>query len=274
MQTFAVTNFWTDIHVASFFSDHRPISVTSPFPTPSSEVVFSNIFQPVPSTRPQPSDIIYTISSAVDTLENQGSPQQQALDEESDLRTAITQASSTNAEPKHLDSKPLQAISVNIQELAKNFRPFVVPPAPVPIGQNQHVSATETIKPTTRRHKYSSAPKEKSYTTVLTITERTHPNGRKTYQAQTSPIREEPFSPKSSIPEEPETVDITPPSQQPFLNRMRIRHKAWEERLKGGKPEVWRMISVKRQRKLKMKKHKYKKLMRRTRTLRKKLDRN
>lgn len=31
-------------------------------------------------------------------------------------------------------------------------------------------------------------------------------------------------------------------------------------------------ISVKRQRKLKMKKHKYKKLMRRTRTLRRKLD--
>ena len=34
------------------------------------------------------------------------------------------------------------------------------------------------------------------------------------------------------------------------------------------------LISVKRQRKLKMKKHKYKKLMKRTRNLRRKLDRN
>ncbi|RYZ81296.1 MAG: AURKAIP1/COX24 domain-containing protein [Proteobacteria bacterium] len=33
-------------------------------------------------------------------------------------------------------------------------------------------------------------------------------------------------------------------------------------------------ISVKRQRKLKMKKHKYKKLMKRTRNLRRRLDRN
>lgn len=36
---------------------------------------------------------------------------------------------------------------------------------------------------------------------------------------------------------------------------------------------VWQLISVKRQRKLKMKKHKYKKLMRRTKNLRRKLDR-
>ena len=38
------------------------------------------------------------------------------------------------------------------------------------------------------------------------------------------------------------------------------------------KPQM-RLISVKRQRKLKMKKHKYKKLMKRTRLLRRKLDR-
>ena len=39
------------------------------------------------------------------------------------------------------------------------------------------------------------------------------------------------------------------------------------------KPQM-RLISVKRQRKLKMKKHKYKKLMKRTRNLRRRLDRN
>jgi len=38
-------------------------------------------------------------------------------------------------------------------------------------------------------------------------------------------------------------------------------------------PEVMRAISVKRQRKLKMKKHKYKKLMKKTRNLRRRLER-
>lgn len=42
----------------------------------------------------------------------------------------------------------------------------------------------------------------------------------------------------------------------------------------GKKKQIWRAISVKRQRKLKMKKHKYKKLMRKTRNLRRRLDRN
>ena len=62
--------------------------------------------------------------------------------------------------------------------------------------------------------------------------------------------------------------------QQPFLERMRIRQQQWEDATgrKNGVAEIWRAISVKRQRKLKMKKHKYKKLMKRTRNLRRRLD--
>lgn len=65
-----------------------------------------------------------------------------------------------------------------------------------------------------------------------------------------------------------------PQPRQPFLNHMRERQQRWEEyrERSGIPPPVWRAISVKRQRRLKMKKHKYKKLMRRTRTLRRKLD--
>ena len=59
----------------------------------------------------------------------------------------------------------------------------------------------------------------------------------------------------------------------PFLERMRERHVQWEEYMERSKGQIWRTISVKRQRKLKMKKHKYKKLMRRTRNLRRRLDR-
>lgn len=72
-----------------------------------------------------------------------------------------------------------------------------------------------------------------------------------------------------------EVIDITPPSgRQPFRERMRNRHQTWEEGLVGKKKQIWRAISVRRQRKLKMKKHKYKKLMRKTRNLRRRMDKN
>ena len=52
------------------------------------------------------------------------------------------------------------------------------------------------------------------------------------------------------------------------MGRIREPSASRQERMKMF------LISVKRQRKLKMKKHKYKKLMKRTRNLRRKLDRN
>jgi hypothetical protein len=85
-----------------------------------------------------------------------------------------------------------------------------------------------------------------------------------------------------SIREDPEPVGTTenpaignpPLVRQPFLNYMRERQRRWEEFRRQNAPgRVWRLISVKRQRRLKMKKHKYKKLMRRTRNLRRRLDR-
>ena len=73
--------------------------------------------------------------------------------------------------------------------------------------------------------------------------------------------------------------------QQPFRARMRRRgalfasSQSVKERAVSNAPSaagrrtMW-TISVKRQRKLKMKKHKYKKLMKKTRNLRRRLDRN
>lgn len=56
---------------------------------------------------------------------------------------------------------------------------------------------------------------------------------------------------------------------QPFLERMHVRQLEHLERNR----DILQAISVRRQRKLKMKKHKYKKLMKRTRNLRKRQDR-
>lgn len=149
-------------------------------------------------------------------------------------------------------------LHVNMQELVRHFRPFVPPPPPEPMVPVEK-------KPTV-----------KSYSAVLTILESTQPNGTKIYQTRTSPIREDPTAPADFL-EDGQVMEMPVLPRQPFLNHMRERQRRWEEIRNGnGKRDqpAWCAISVKRQRKLKMKKHKYKKLMRRTRNLRRRLDRN
>ncbi|KAL8994722.1 MAG: hypothetical protein Q9169_005386 [Polycauliona sp. 2 TL-2023] len=259
-----------NIQVASFFSHHRPISITRSFPSPSSDSQFSSIFESRSPPKSPIGDVIATVTSAIESLENAAFEQQP--------NSSGTQSSPPNSETTHLDGVP-QQIPLDINELSKNFRPFVPPPAPVAFDDSKPVSP-----------KRSKAVKERSFSTTLTITEQAHPNGQRVYQAQITPLREDPPSlntpspPSSSAAplqqhhdryEEIEVIDITPPSgRQPFLERMRNRHQAWEDGLTGPKRQIWRAISVKRQRKLKMKKHKYKKLMRKTRNLRRRLDKN
>lgn len=100
------------------------------------------------------------------------------------------------------------------------------------------------------------------YTTTLTITESTSPSGEATFAASASPI-------------------VAREVKQPFLERLQARQEqletVWNRRARDQGPGLSRTmwaISVKRQRKLKMKKHKYKKLMRRTRNLRRREGRN
>ncbi|MCJ1481291.1 hypothetical protein MMC06_001448 [Schaereria dolodes] len=262
-----------DVHVASFFSIHRPISVTASVPPKSTSDVFSSIFTLRNSRKSRPADVIYTISSAVNALESTSDrfsgpdPPAQQTQEVEDLRAAVTDASASNNEITNLDEQASPNIHINIQELAKNFRPFVPPPPPVPmdVSTSQAQTQAETRGPTEL-----SPTTQKSYSTIVTILENTHPDGNKTYQAHTSPIRELPsrILPQTDILEEPAV-----PRQQPFLERMRVRRQKWEDSREQSRRTVWRALSVRRQRKLKMKKHKYKKLMRKTRNLRRRLDR-
>ena len=260
--------FGLDIQVASFFSHHRPISVTRSFPPSFSESQFSSIFESKSPSKTPIGDVIYTVSSAIEGLENAAFEQQPI--------SPSPKRSFPSNETTHLDGEP-QHIILDTTELSKNFRPFVTPPAPVAFDDSKSASL--------RR---SKAIKERSFSTTLTITEQAHPNGQKIYQAHISPMREDLTSPNVHAPpsstapsqhniqyEEVEVMDITPPSgRQPFLERMRNRRRTWEDGLSGPKRQIWRAISVKRQRKLKMKKHKYKKLMRKTRNLRRRLDKN
>ena len=260
--------------MSNLFSLHRPISITTPIPPESSTAAFSSIFDPKPTPKHEPTDVIYTLSSAVDALENAASStpnqnSQHMAQEEVDLRAAITQASPSNAEPSlhHLDL-PARTVHIKLQDLVKSFRPYVRPPPPVPMdpalpeGAPRKTSQQAEAQP-------ESVVTQKIFTTTLTIHENTYRSGRKSYKTHTTPIVE---GPCSSAREREKGVYLPPaPRGQPFLGRMRERQLQYLDRLGDG--EVLQAISVKRQRKLKMKKHKYKKLMKRTKNLRRRLDR-
>lgn len=260
--------------MSNFFSLHRPISVTMPLPPKSSAAAFSSIFDPKPIQKHKPTSVIYTLSSAVDTLENAASStrnqnSQQITQKEIDLRAAVTQASPSNADPSlyHLDL-PAKTFSINLQELVKNFRPYMRPPPPVPMESDLPEEAPRKTSQQAEPQS-ESVVTQKTFTTTLTIHENTYRSGRKSYKTHTTPIVE---GPGTSAGEAEEEIYLPPaPRGQPFLGRMRERQLQYMDRLGDG--EIWQAISVKRQRKLKMKKHKYKKLMKRTKNLRRRLDR-
>lgn len=259
-----------DIHMSNFFSLHRPISVTMPIPPESSTAAFSSIFDPKPLPKHKASDVIYTLSSAVDTLENatastQTQNSQPTTQEDVDLRAAVTQASPSNADPAphHLDL-PAKSFHMDLQELVKNFRPYMRPPPPIPVDSTLPVEAPQKTSGQAEPQTESIVT-HKTYTTTLTIHENTYRSGHKSYKTHTTPIVEGPGSSTD------EMFLPTAARGQPFLGRMRDRQLQYMDRLSEG--DIWQAISVKRQRKLKMKKHKYKKLMKRTKNLRRKLDR-
>ncbi|KAF2669968.1 hypothetical protein BT63DRAFT_439120 [Microthyrium microscopicum] len=233
-----------DINVSSFFSLHRPISVTSAIPTSATPASFASIFDSPISVRHRPSDVMNTLGSAIDEFDAPGS-QEDVFSEEA-LRRELQQ-----------DGTPTRAgVPKDVPASAKfsEFRPFHPPPVPEAV--------TETATPKRAGRPKSSKPR--SWTTTITVTEHTTPTGQKVYSAASTPLeqlraRNERRNRRPAIViEEPEGIPPAP-VQQPFLQRMRIRQVKWQA------------LSVKRQRKLKMKKHKYKKLMKRTRNLRRRL---
>ena len=254
-----------DIHLASFFSTHRPLSITNAIPPPISTSAFSSLFEAKPPPKPTHTDVIYTLASAVDGLESPTLHQSpQDTPKEIDLRTAVTQASSSNAQSTHDLDIPAKSFVVNLQDLARNFRPYSPPPPPAPMGALQEAAGKAP-----KAEKRSRPTERKSYKTTLTIYEDTHANGQRSYETHSSPLIVD-ISPS----ENEKHLPSTHPRGQPFLGRMRERQIRYEDRIDDRfGHDVWQFISVKRQRRLKMKKHKYKKLMKRTKNLRRRLDR-
>lgn len=177
-----------------------------------------------------------------------GNKQDQWNAETDELRAAITAESYRKAETQHLENPSnVSAIHFPRHILSGKYQPFNPPAAPVPMN------TTESLAAGAEAAGEIQEPQQRTYTAVLTIEESTDEHGEVTYMAHSSPLMED-----------------GPPAPTGFLERMNIRREKYRERAEN----TMLAISVKRQRKLKMKKHKYKKLMRKTRNLRRRLDRN
>ncbi|KAF4635440.1 hypothetical protein G7Y89_g2650 [Cudoniella acicularis] len=251
------------ISASDFFSLHRPISLTNSFPKTVTDDAFAAIFTPRTKSNNKATEVISTLTQTLENLDTvtgemkqlKIGPQQEQWNEETDeLRAAITAESYRKAEVQHLDSTPEEsAMNFPRHILSGRYRPFNPPPAPVPMNTADSLAAGA-----------EAAAERRTYISVLRIDEFKHQNGDITYNAHSSPF----------VPEIPSTdAGKIEPKSKKFLERMEARQRHSRLRRAMELNDMY-AISVKRQRKLKMKKHKYKKLMRRTRNLRRRLDRN
>jgi hypothetical protein len=246
----------TEIYASAFFSLHRPISLTSSFPKAITDDAFAAIFTPRTRANPKASEVISTLSSTVHNLEsatggvsrlNLGTQHDQWNSEADELRAAITAESYRKAEVHHVDGSSDLPMNFSQLSLSANHQPFNPPPPPIPLNTAESLAAgAEAAQAQESQHR--------TYTAVLTIEESTDQHGQVTYLTHSTPLEE------------------SAPQPTGFRERMNLRQGRYWEQLEEENGMV--ALSVKRIRKLKMKKHKYKKFMKRTRNLRRRLDRN
>jgi hypothetical protein len=208
------------------------------YPQVVSDEAFANIFTAKRKSNAKPQEVISTLSNTLSKLESvtrQFNLGPQQARWNSET-DEIRAAITADSYRKAESQHAPQEVAMDFPHhiLSNRYQPFHPPPPPVPM--NMSAETVEVQEPQYRR-----------YTAVLTIDESTDVNGETTYSAHSSPLE---------------------PMPTRFLDRMQLRQEQSRER-----NMMW-AISVKRQRKLKMKKHKYKKLMKRTRNLRRRLDRN
>ncbi|EXJ92073.1 hypothetical protein A1O3_00623 [Capronia epimyces CBS 606.96] len=264
-----------DIYVASFFSTHRPMSITGPVPPETAIEAIDKMFQPKPKSkaRPAPHEVIYTLASAVEHLDDQiaskqGDQQMQSAEQKAAIIKALMQRNENPADPNrtvHLDGVSNGGnVRLVIQEIARRFRPFNVPPPPTPITDAE-IDAAEAAAATAEANEEMQA---------------------RTLQLEIEQQDQDPYI-QQVVFNTPQESDLqnsgfftshgaTTLEMEDTRGVQEIQDPTFGGRL-GGRRNVIRRspgmyaISVKRQRRLKMKKHKYKKLMRKTRNLRRKL---
>ncbi|EOO00783.1 putative duf1713 domain-containing protein [Phaeoacremonium minimum UCRPA7] len=220
------------------------MSVTHSLPKAITEDAFASIF--VPRTRGQKaSDIISTLSRTVEELEQPmsklGLGGQHEMEGDSMHKIDF----------KHPDGTE-SSVYVQLNAMSGQFLPFRPPPLPEVEGTNAEAAAETGVEDVVDE----AAPHHRVYKAVFTIEETTDTDGQIKVMAHSPQLIEEQAEPRS------------------FLERMAQRQLRFEEGRESRHQDTMLALSVLRRRKLRMKKKKYKKLLKRTRNERRKLDRN
>ena len=113
--------------MASFFSIHRPMSIMYTVPPTSNTESFNALFAPLKKSS-RTDEVIYTLSSAVDSMEGAAAQQQQ--EDEANGEGSLMHL---DAEGNELDGVSL--MDLNTEEFAGRLRPFHPPPPPVPFHE-------------------------------------------------------------------------------------------------------------------------------------------
>ncbi|CAK7565982.1 MAG: hypothetical protein SEPTF4163_003913 [Sporothrix epigloea] len=334
------------IALSTFFSQHRPISITHSLPKIVTDDAFAAIFTTRARRGSKSSDVIRTLSRTIDDLAGpmseislndssngaqndttqRGSRARQAqfarqqLQQQLQDDMAAANGDNASSPQTQLEFKNAEGsdsgIYVQVNSLTGQFLPFQPPPPPVPeitedeapvadsfsslptipgsvitfdLGDGQLTSTSNSVSSFAEDAEPRST---RVFKALLTIEEQIDENGEVRIVAHSPQIVEE----GSEAGIDSVSDNVVPRS---FFERMALRQLRFEDALQrqraansnsngayvrrhrlpsayhDGATALPRMmaISVKRQKKLRMKKKKYKKLMKRTRTLRRKLDR-
>lgn len=252
--------------LATFFSLHRPISVTHSFPKAITDDAFAQIFAPRTKAMVY-NKVMSTLARAADQLEQpmQGLSiaTQQATDASAPHDTNGDSAQQINL--KHADGTE-SSLYGQLDQMSGQFLPFRPPPIPQPLSSSE-VEASAESESTEMALREEEAqmqqePRTRIYKAMFTLEETIDEHGNTRIVAHTPHLIKE-----HSVEDD---LGVSNPPRS-FLERMALREMKREQ--VRGQANGMLAISVKRQRKLKMKKKKYKKLMKRTRNERRKLDR-
>ncbi|KXH37046.1 phytanoyl-CoA dioxygenase [Colletotrichum simmondsii] len=232
--------------LSTFFSLHRPISVTHSMPKSVTEEAFAAIFKPR-SRANKVTDVISTLSRTTDDLEGAMAKM-----------TIGHQETDASGEPvQKIDFKnpdgTESSVYVQLNSMAGQFVPFRPPPAPEAMGETADAATSHAAAESAVEDLLDETPHHRVYKAMFTIEETTDADGQVQVLAHS-----------------PKIMQDGADAPRSFLERMALRQMKFDE---AQGHDTMHALSVKRQRKLKMKKKKYKKLMKRTRNLRRKLDR-
>ncbi len=203
---------------------------------------FAQIFNQKRGHRVQ--DVLSTLSQTVDDLEqplskmNLRDNQQQAEDGSTQL--TFKRADGTDA-----------SVHLQFNTMSGHMLPYTPPPPPQPMSDAQvEVEAEADAAAAVAEQE----PQTRVYKAMITIEETVDADGQYKVVAHSPELVDDSIQPRS------------------FLERMALRQMRFED-AQAQQGRTMHAMSVQRKRKLKMKKKKYKKLMRKTRNIRRRQDR-